>query len=175
MIYALYLLLPLAAGALAFLTGVTIELVLAVAVAWLLAAAGLLVRRFVLVVASAVILILAFLAQVFSSSPPQLAPAAVAFGVGVFGMLELGHDAISVKHGKLTLRAYALRARFIALVAAVDLVAVFVLATVAYNLAVRYPGLPLAVLLMPAVAVVIAGVAVMIVARLRRIEADRPR
>lgn len=168
MIYALFLLLPLATGALAFLNGFTTELILSTAVAWLLAAVGLLVRRFLPVVASAVVLTLAFLAQAFAPSSPELFWASIGFGVGIFGMLELGHDCTTVSHGKLTFRSYALRARYIALVAGADLVVVFVLATIAYNLAVRYPDLPFSAVLVPALAVVIAGVGLMIVVRLRR-------
>ncbi|MFW5884164.1 MAG: hypothetical protein ACOCVW_01665 [bacterium] len=170
MIYAIFLALPLATGALTLPGGLSTELVLAVAVAWLLVVVSLLVRRFVLVVVSAVILILAFLAQAFSPAPPPLFWPAIGFGLGIFAMLEIGHDCTTLSHGRLTVRAYALRARYLAIVAGVDLFVVFVVATLAYNLAVRYPGLPFEAALLPALVVVIAGVGVMIVLRLRRSE-----
>jgi hypothetical protein len=167
MIYAIFLLMPLGLGALSLLGGITAGLVFAISLAWLLAVVALAIRRFAPAAVSAIVLLLAFLAQIFVSPPPQLFWPAVGFGIGLLAMLELGHDCTSISHGKLTVRAYALRARSIGLIAAADLVAVFVIATVAYNVAVRFPGLPFAVFLIPALLVVIPGVTVVILIRVR--------
>lgn len=167
MVYVMFLLIPLGLGGVSLVGGVTTELVLVVSLSWLLSVLGLWKRRFGPVVAAGLLLLVAYMTQVFSAQQANLFWRSAGFGVGLFAMFELGQDCTSVTHGKLTLRSYLLRARYIAVIAAVDLAAVFVLATISYNLALQFPDLPFTVLVLPALFVIIGGAGYLLYRRVK--------
>jgi hypothetical protein len=156
------LLIPLGLAGVCLSAGVTAGLVFVLSVSWLLSVLGLWLRRFFPMVASALLLLLAYWTLVFAQPARDLFWLSICFGIGLFAMLELGHDCVSVSHGRLSLRAYTLRGRYIAKVAVADLAAVFLLATIAYNVALRFPDLPFSVAVLPALFVAVGGSAYLI-------------
>jgi hypothetical protein len=145
-----------------------LQLVLVVSVSWFFAVFALWRRRFGPVVVSAALLFVAYVTRVFGDVEVELFWQSALFGAGLFVMLELGHDCTSVSHGRLTPRTYRLRGRFIAVVALIDLAVVFAVATLAYNAAVRFPELPLAALVVPALFVSMGGAALLTYLNVKR-------
>ena len=168
MIYALFLLAPIGLGALSLLGGATIQLVFLVSLAWLLSMVGLWLRSYWPVVTAAVLLLLTYLTQVYAGIDANTFWRSVAFGLGLLAMLELGQDCVSVPHGKLSLRAYGRRAAYLLVIAVVDVAAVFVIATLAYNAVLRYPGVPFLATTIPALFVTIGAAGVLVYRRVRR-------
>lgn len=167
MIYAFYLLVPLGLGVACLLISHADEQIVAVAAAWLLAAGGLALRRFLPIVAGAVVLLAAYLTNVISLDGSVLLPQSTAFGIGLFIMLELGHDCTSVVHGKLTLKAYRIRGRFVAAVSIGTVVLVPFLTAVAYGTVVHLKNARLSAVILPAMVPVLAGIAFIVYLRTR--------
>ena len=172
MIYAIFLLMPVGLGALSLLGGVTIQLVFFVSLSWLLSMVGLWLRSYWPIVTAAVLLLLTYLTRVYAAIDANTFWRSVGFGLGLFAMLELGQDCVSIPHGKLTLAAYRRRAAYLLVIGLADVAAVFVVATLAYNAVLRYPGVPFAAATIPALFVTIGAAGVLVYRRVRR---DRKR
>lgn len=167
MIYLLFLALPLALAGLCLTDGVTPGLAFFLSVSWLLSGLGLRLRRFAPIVFSALILLLSYVGSALPSQGPAPSWVSAAFGIGLFVMLELGHDCTTVVHGRLSFRGYRLRGRFIARIAALDAAVIVFLTTLAYSVVYWFPEVPFSALVLPAIFVVLGGGAYLTVRAVR--------
>lgn len=173
MIYLVFLALPLVLGAACLAHGFTPALAFFLSLAWLLCGLGLQLRRFAPVVAAATILLISYVGAVLPSVGGGLSWPSVAYGIGLFVMLELGHDCTSVVHGKLSFRAYRVRGLYIARIAVLDASAVVFLVTLAYSVVYWFPDLQFAAFVLPALFVVLGGGAYLTYRAVRRTGGSR--
>ena len=128
---------------------------------------ALLLRRTALLVLSASLEAVGFLAGLLSAPVPRIW-LAVAFGVGLLTMIDVGWDRVRTVQARLSRQAYARRLGHLARCGIVSFATVFVVVTLGYSTRLRYGlSLPFAAAVLAAAAVG-AGAALLVRAELGR-------
>jgi hypothetical protein len=176
-IYVIYFLSPLVLSLYCLIADFNPTSLVFSAVAWSAAAGGILFRRFSLVVVSAAALLFTYLMVFLASGSPM--PGGTGFGLwptvfyslGIFVLIEIGHDCVGISRGRLTWEAYRIRGRYLVTVCVGSVIIAFLIATVAYNIGIYLPDWEFTKVILP-ILLLISGASGWFATRLARRNAD---